>query len=147
MKNTEVLNDLILINNDRIEGYNKAAKDAKDESLRSLFTDMAQQSATMVNELKQEVKLGEDDADDGTTLKGKIYRTWMDIKVAFGGDSRKALLESCEFGEDAAQRAYEAALDEPALSIDVRNIIQKQQMELKHAHDKIKSMRDAAQPA
>lgn len=67
MKNTEVLNDLILINNDRIEGYNKAAKDAKDESLRSLFTDMAQQSATMVNELKQEVKLGEDDADDGTT--------------------------------------------------------------------------------
>ncbi|MBK8712165.1 MAG: PA2169 family four-helix-bundle protein [Niastella sp.] len=147
MKNIEVLNDLILINNDRIEGYNKAAKETKEERLRSLFADMAQQSGEMLNELKEQLKLGEADAENGTTLKGKIYRAWMDIKATFGGDDRKALLASCEFGEDAAQKAYESALNEAELSIDVRNVIQKQQMDLKHSHDRIKNMRDAAQPA
>jgi len=147
MKNIEVLNDLILINNDRIEGYNKAAKETKEERLRSLFADMAQQNGEMLNELKEQLKLGEADAENGTTLKGKIYRAWMDIKATFGGDDRKALLASCEFGEDAAQKAYESALNEAELSIDVRNVIQKQQMDLKHSHDRIKNMRDAAQPA
>ena len=38
----EVLNDLVAINNDRIEGYEKAIQEAKesDSDLKSLFTSM-----------------------------------------------------------------------------------------------------------
>ena len=43
-------------------------------------------------------------------ISGKIYRTWMDVKAAFARKERLSVLEACEFGEDAAQRAYEAAL-------------------------------------
>ena len=44
MQNTEALNDLIEINNDRVEGYNKASVQTSDEDLRSLFAKFATQS-------------------------------------------------------------------------------------------------------
>ena len=45
-KTTEVLNDLIQINNDRINGYERALKELKDEDddLRALFTNFIDQS-------------------------------------------------------------------------------------------------------
>ena len=142
MKKDEVLNDLIEINNDRNEGYKKAARQTSDEDLRSLFTNMANQSTQNVSELKMLLS-GEEKPADGTTLRGKIYRTWMDVKATFGGDDRKSLLASCEFGEDAAQKAYKTALEEKELSLDTRQVIEKQRTTQKEAHDKIKRMRDA----
>ena len=146
MKKTEAVNDLIEINNDRIAGYEKAANQASDEDLRSLFNNMAMQSRRFTNELKQSVAtLGATPAE-GTTTKGKIYRTWMDVKATFTGDSRKSVLSSCEFGEDAAQHAYETVLKEEEITGDIRRTIENQKNSLREAHDKIKNLRDA-QPA
>jgi uncharacterized protein (TIGR02284 family) len=77
---------------------------------------------------------------------GKIYRGWMDVKATFTGNDRTSILSACEFGEDAAQKAYEKALKKPGLSSDVRQLIQDQKDQLRMAHDKIKRMRDT-QPA
>ena len=60
--------------------------------------------------LATEVAALGDDIEKGTTNSGKIYRAWMDVKAAFTGHDRKAILASCEFGEDAAQAAYKTAL-------------------------------------
>ena len=143
MQNTETLNDLIEINNDRIEGYNKAAVQTKDEDLRSLFSKMAAQSSLFAGELKQLVRAEGDEPEEGTTFRGKIYRTWMDVKATFSGKDRKSVLDSCEFGEDAAQRAYRSALEDEDLSSNVRLVIEKQKAVLREAHDKIKNLRDA----
>ena len=143
-KTAEVLNDLIEINNDRIIGYEKAAKEtaAEDADLRSLFSDMAEESSDYVAELKKHVgNIGENPAE-GTTARGKIYRVWMDVKAAVTGQSRRAILASCEFGEDAAQRAYESALETEELPGEVRLLITDQKAKLKRSHDKIKRMRD-----
>src|SRR5687768_10543455 len=142
----EVLNDLIRINNDRIVGYEKAAEEARDidVDLRAIFNRMSEESRQYAAELTQEVvKLGGDPAT-GTTNSGKIYRAWMDIKATFSGSSRQAILENCEFGEDAAQKAYEAALKSDAeLPADVRQLIANQKSSLKTSHDVIKKYRDA----
>lgn len=146
-KTAEVLNDLIRINNDRIAGYEKAANEteANDTDLRSLFTDMAAESREYAAQLSNHVtRQGEESAED-STLKGKIYRTWMDVKATFSGKNRKSILASCEFGEDAAQKAYEEALNED-IPAEVRLMITEQKASLKKSHDKIKRMRDA-QPA
>ncbi|HET6993343.1 MAG TPA: PA2169 family four-helix-bundle protein [Chitinophagaceae bacterium] len=146
--NTEVLNDLIKINNDRIKGYEKAAKETadKDSDLRQLFTNMAAESVRYAQELKNlTVGKGPTPAEE-TTLDGDIYRAWMDVKATFSGKNRKAILASCEFGEDAAQKAYEKALKKPGLSSDVSQLVEEQKGQLKMAHDKIKRMRDT-QPA
>ena len=141
----EVLNDLIKINNDRIEGYNRAIKEseANDVDLKEIYKRMADQSQQYVAELSREViKLG-GDPEDGTTNAGKIYRAWMDVKAAFTGNDRHSILASNEYGEDVAQKAYKEALasDEP-LSVEIRQLIVNQQSSLKESHDLIKKYRD-----
>jgi uncharacterized protein (TIGR02284 family) len=144
-ENAEILNDLIQINNDRIEGYERAIKDTGmgDNDLRGLFQSMANESRQYVAELQQYVvREGEEPAKD-TTVRGKIYRAWMDVKATFSGHDRKSILESCEYGEDAAQRAYERALeDSEDVSPDVAHLIMDQKMKLRQSHDKIRALRD-----
>jgi uncharacterized protein (TIGR02284 family) len=66
----------------------------------------------------------------------------MDMKSAFAGKSDKSALELCEFGEDAAQKAYASALDSDDLSEDTRSLVQFQKTQLKESHDLIKAQRD-----
>src|SRR5689334_7059103 len=143
MKSPEALNDLIEINNDRVNGYEKAAAQAKDIDLRSIFNSYAADSRRFASELKELVNRGGANPAEGTTLRGKIYRTWMDVKATFGGDDRKGLLSSCEFGEDAAQRAYKAALEDKDLNSEERSLVERQKEILRGAHDKVKAMRDS----
>ena len=144
--NTEVLNDLIQINNDRVKGYEKAMEElgAQHTDLRDLFSQMISQSKQHLTALIQEVRLLGAEADTGTTTSGKIYRTWMDVKTIFTGASREAVLNNCEFGEDAAQKAYEMALETEGLSTNDRSIISEQKSELRASHDQIKRLRDSA---
>lgn len=141
----ETLNDLIRINNDRINGYEKAADEVKDADvdLRGIFAKMSGDSRDYVRELSNTVvKLGGEPATD-TTISGKIYRTWMDVKAAFASKERLSVLESCEFGEDAAQKAYDTALKSDAeMSAEIRQLIMDQKSSLKNAHDMIKKYRD-----
>jgi uncharacterized protein (TIGR02284 family) len=141
----EVLNDLIRINNDRIEGYQRANQEARDidMDLRAIFTRMADESRQYAAELIQEVvKLGGEPAE-GTTASGKIYRAWMDVKATFTGHDRQSVLASCEFGEDAAQKAYNTALESDAeMTADVRQLVANQKASLKTSHDVIKKYRD-----
>ena len=140
-----VLNDLIRINNDRINGYERAINEAKDidVDLRGIFNRMIEESRKYVAELTASVgKFGGDPAT-GTTVSGKIYRAWMDVKATFTGKDRHAILASCEYGEDAAQRAYEEALASDAdLSPEVRQMITTQKSSLRTSHDLIKQYRD-----
>lgn len=144
-ESTGVLNDLILINNDRIEGYQKAKEELKEgnEDLKALFTAMIGESHTLKLALATEVTVLGEDIEEGTTNSGKIYRVWMDVKAAFSGHDRKAVLENCEFGEDAAQKAYQMALGEDDLPGHIRTMLSDQKAILRVSHDKIKALRDA----
>jgi uncharacterized protein (TIGR02284 family) len=142
----DVLNDLIRINNDRTTGYEKASKEARsiDVDLQAVFNKMANESRKYAAQLTNEVKSLGGEVATGTTNSGKIYRAWMDVKATFSGKNRQAILESCEFGEDAAQKAYKAALASDAeISADTRQLITGQQSSLKSSHDIIKKFRDA----
>lgn len=142
----EILNDLIRINHDRITGYEKAANEAKDidVDLKAAFHKMASESRRYATELSADVvRLGGEPAS-GTTTAGKIYRGWMDVKATFTGSDRQSLLASCEFGEDAAQRAYESALSSTELQSqgDVYSLIATQKASLRISHDLVKKYRD-----
>ncbi len=145
---TEVLNDLIRINNDRIEGYEKAMAeaDAIDIDLKGIFSRMISQSRENVSELSGVVARMGEEAATGTTMGGKIYRAWMDVKNAFTAKERQSLLELCEAGEDAAQKAYREALASDAvMATEVRQLITRQQESLRTSHDLIKKYRDLHQ--
>ncbi len=141
----ETLNDLIRINNDRINGYEKAGDEIKDTDvdLKAIFSKMGNDSRDYARELSNAVvKLGGEPATD-TTISGKIYRTWMDVKAAFATKERLSVLEACEFGEDAAQKAYDSALKSDAeMDAETRQMIMDQKASLRNAHDAIKKYRD-----
>ena len=145
-KTIETLNDLIKINNDRIEGYRRAVNETKDLDiyLKATFERMITESQQYKQELTAlaEKNGGEVEIDD-TTTSGKIYRAWMDVKATFSGHDRKTVLESCEFGEDAAQRAYESAMNiSDELDAEASQLIAEQQKALKSSHDLIRKYRD-----
>lgn len=142
----EVLNDLVKVNNDRIAGYEKAISETKDldVDLKATFESMIRESEEYKRELVAKADELGGDIEEGTTTAGKIYRAWMDVKATFTGSDRKTILDSCEFGEDAAQRAYDAALaSDEEMSADIRDLIVSQQQSLKNSHDLIRKYRDA----
>jgi uncharacterized protein (TIGR02284 family) len=103
---------------------------------------MIMQSNRHRSTLTQEVQVLGASADTGTTTSGKIYRAWMDIKAIFTGHDRETVLNNCEYGEDAAQKAYKMALETEGLSADLRSIISEQRADLRTSHDRIKALRD-----
>jgi len=143
-ENAEILNDLIQINNDRIAGYEKAISELKpeDSDLKSLFVEMVGQSHKIKSNLVQEVQVFGEEAETGTTTSGKIYRAWMDVKAVFTGHDRETVLNNCEFGEDAAQKAYQMALEEDTLTANLRALVSEQRFDLRGSHDEIKALRD-----
>lgn len=143
----EILNDLIEINNDRIIGYEKAIDELKDgdEDLKTLFAGMIAESRKIRMALGQEVQGlgGEMKSGTATTNSGKIYKAWMDVKAVFTGHNRQTVLNNCEFGEDAAQKAYSIALSDEELPAYLRDMLSQQKQQLKGSHDEIKALRDA----
>ena len=145
-KNISALNNLIEINNDRVEGYETASKETESADLKSLFAALSGTSTSILSELRSEVsKLG-GTPEEGTRVTGKFFRAWMDVKAALTGNNRHEILASCEFGEDKAQEAYEDALATDAeLPTNVRQLITDQKASLLESHNLIKKYRDMHQ--
>jgi len=143
-KTIAVLNTLVTINNDRIEGYETASKETEEQDLKTLFAQLSSTSQKCKHELTNELsKLGGTSAE-GTLTIGKFFRVWMDVKAALTGKDRKAILNSCEYGEDKAKDTYENALknDKENLNLEQQTMIKAQHILLMADHDKIKSMLD-----
>jgi len=140
----DVLNDLIRINNDRMEGYEKAIKDAAGSpDLVTTFSEYSIQSRRYSSELRRIVTSLGGEPSESTTMSGKIYRIWMDMRSAISSSDRSSALDLSEYGEDAAQKAYREALKDAAdMPADILATITIQKTELKQAHDTIKRLRD-----
>ena len=140
----EILNDLVQINNDRIEGYQTAIDNLKseDNDLKPLFVSLIGESQQCKQALSKELNLLQEDTEEGTTTSGALYRAWMDVKAVFTGHNRKSILDNCEYGEDAAQKAYKDAAKEEGLTMHLRELILEQKATLRQSHDKIKQLRD-----
>lgn len=141
-----VLEDLIKINNDRIEGYEKALKDLKpeDADLRILFLKAIDQSRMMRTALGREIQTLGSDMPTGTSASGSIHRAWLELKATFTGHGRHAILSSCEYGEDAIQKAYESALSSEHLPEYLSTLVMDEKQELMVVHNEIKALRDEA---
>jgi len=141
----DTVNHVIRINKDRVEGYKLAARESEDSDLKNLFAKFSADSMGYRQELVAYItKIGGDPAED-TTQQGKVFRAWMEIKKALTGRDRKAIIGSCEFGEDAALEAYDDALKaDVVMPSDLREMLHLQRIQIRLAHDQIKAMRDQA---
>lgn len=147
MKNentVDELNRLVEINNDRIEGYEKAAENTEERDLIELFSKFKQTSKKCLGELISEITKSGGKATQETTTSGKFFRTWMDVKSALTGKDRKAILNSCEYGEENAVEVYNEVLDDNSEHLDLhqKKMIKAQLSLIKADQRTIKSMKN-----
>ena len=141
------LNSLIEINNDRIEGYEKASKETHENDLTTLFATFIKTSEKCRLELIDEVSFLGGTPAEGTKISGKFFRAWMDVKDALTGSDRKTVLDSCEHGEDAAVTTYDKVINDfgdvsLSTSSPLKSLLMKHRNLIKADHDRVRSLRD-----
>ncbi|HEY0108064.1 MAG TPA: PA2169 family four-helix-bundle protein [Fibrella sp.] len=148
IKNEEIvedLNELVKINNDRIQGYKKAMEDTEDQQLDHLFNEMIVQSQNFRSQLADHiVRIDGSGVTDATStdVSSKIHRAWIDIKAAITGKDRDTVLSSVTFGETAAVEAYEDAIEEDHIPAYIKEDLTKQLSELKAALAKMEALKE-----
>ena len=137
-----ILNELIETSKDGENGFRKAARDAHDPELKSLFSTCATRCAEGARELQQVVHASGGDPEKTGSVAAAVHRGWMSVKEAVTTRDDKAILEECERGEDYAKAQYKKALEQ-ALPANVRAIVQRQYEGVVANHDKVRALRDS----
>lgn len=141
-----VLEELIQTCKDGQKGYQEAASKVKRTDLKTFFNEQSQERGRFAGELEGELnRVGEKGKKLSGSVLGTLHRAWIDTKVGLGGGD-KTVLEWLEHGEDRAKDAYQKA-SSGSLPPNVAEIVRRQAVSVKQAHDKVKSLRDTAQAA
>jgi uncharacterized protein (TIGR02284 family) len=143
-KVTSVLNTLIKINNDRIEGYDTASKETKDVDLINLFFQFKETSKKCNTELISEVLQLGGKPQERTKIIGKFFRVWMDLKAALTNQNHNAILLSCDYGENITIIIYNKVLRKYSneLHQDHIRLIERQLILINKDLDSLRDMRD-----
>ncbi|RFP66246.1 PA2169 family four-helix-bundle protein [Hymenobacter lapidiphilus] len=137
---TDTLQELLLFVNDRIAGYKRAVDESKDAELTGYYKQLVSQSQQFANQLNQHLRQLGGGRETGTTLKGKLYRRWMDAKATVTGFDEKAILASNVYGEEWALKAYKEALDSQSLTGQLRLEVERQYEKSQQTYDKLKKL-------
>jgi uncharacterized protein (TIGR02284 family) len=141
-----VIESLIETCKDGQKGYQDAAVHVKRSELKTYFNELSLERSRFAGELEAElIRLGKPDKKVSGSVGGAVRRAWIDTKVSLGGGD-KTILESLEAGEDTAKETYEKAVSGD-LPENIAQIVRRQAASVERAHDKVKSLRDAAKAA
>lgn len=138
----DTLQELTEFINDRREGYERALRESKNSEFQAYYRRLSSQSADFANELNSHIRSYGGDPERDTTIKGKFYRQWMDVKAAFTGSDEKAIIDSNIYGEEWALKAYDDALNSGTLPPEIRQAVDRQKAASLKAYNELKSMKD-----
>jgi uncharacterized protein (TIGR02284 family) len=142
-KENTVLNNLIETLKDGQQGFKQAAESVRDPQLKALFGQYSQQRSRFAAALQSEARShGETDPETSSRATGALHRGWINLKSTITGGDEHAILAECERGEDSAVEEYKKALDD-GLTPSAQELVTRQFADIKAAHDRIKSLRDA----
>jgi uncharacterized protein (TIGR02284 family) len=138
------INSLIETLKDGEKGFKEASEAVKDPQLKSLFEQYSQQRQRFATELQAEAAgLGELKPEKSSSAAGAMHRAWINLKSAVTSGDDGAILSECERGEDSAVHEYQEAIQD-GLAGAAREIVSRQFVEIKSAHDRVKQLRDSA---
>lgn len=137
-----ILNSLIETCKDGHEGFRAAAEAVNDVDYKSLFVELSMQRQQFATELQAlVVALGTQPEESGS-VSAALHRGWLDLKAAIAQGKPHAILEECERGEDSAVAAYREALEHDNIPGNILELIERQFMGVKAAHDRVRTLRD-----
>jgi uncharacterized protein (TIGR02284 family) len=136
-----VLNDLIETSKDGEKGFRKAAEDAHDAQLKTMFLSRAEDCMCGARELQDMVQGLGGKPETGGSMSGALHRGWVDVKSAVTDRSDHEILAECEKGEDVAKKRDHDALEKD-LPLDVRSVVERQYQGMLQNHDRVRDLRD-----
>lgn len=104
----QVLQDLVLVNKDRVEGYKNLGYDSDVYELKMLFNNLADESRKCISDITKTI-LNRFASNELIHNPGKILKAWMHVPFKYKGNSSPATLHSCEIGEIAILHTYKLA--------------------------------------
>jgi uncharacterized protein (TIGR02284 family) len=135
------LNACIETCTDGEKGYASAAADVREPKLKDFLQQKSRQRAEFVVALQQAAQQLRAVPENEGTAKGAIHRGWVGVRKAVEGRSDRLILEECQRGEQAALRAYQAALKHAplkTLSPQLRGLLQTQYSAIQSALDELR---------
>jgi uncharacterized protein (TIGR02284 family) len=132
-KLTLQLQNLLSIANDSIAVYKKAANDAKGPEFTALFNDYLIERSEDAKELQLAIITTGGDPDQSGSILGTLNRYWIDIKTTMGSDEERVLLEASESHDKSAIAEYDAVLQSPDLTPELRVLLQEQRAGIEKA--------------
>ncbi|CAN5827968.1 PA2169 family four-helix-bundle protein [soil metagenome] len=142
----QVRKNLIETLEDGKKGFAEAADKLAESSRMDLvakFRDYSEQRGEFASELRNMAGSDDDSMTESGSAGAALHRGWMAIKDALTGSDAEGVLDVAEQGEDHAVSEYEKALDETDISVDLRNVIERQFAVVQAAHDDVRALRDA----
>jgi uncharacterized protein (TIGR02284 family) len=137
----KVLNSLIETTIDSVDGYERAAREAKNPEFRRVFEERAFERRRVCDELRQEVaRLGGEVEDDGSML-AKAHRSFLKVRDAIAGGDDKQVIDEVERGEDFIKSKYELAKRDDDLSIPARETVTRAYDSVKSGHDQMSALK------
>lgn len=144
-KTISVLNDLLHIINDRLEGFEKVEGKVweKNHKLQDQYEHITSQTKIMKNEIIDLITHRGGNAADSASLSGSLHRVWIDLKNSFiVGHLEESTLQNAIFGENAAIQAYQKALDSKDLDLESAEIVAEQLKKIKDSCHEFKGIYD-----
>jgi uncharacterized protein (TIGR02284 family) len=139
----KTLNSLIETTLDSADGYAEAAKDAKSESLISLFRERSTERRQVASTLQQRVRLlGGDPEDDGTVL-ASAHRMFVNLRSSLTSNDNKAVVDEVERGEDHIKSKFEDAMKDKDVSPDTMSVIADVYASVRNGHDQMRDIKQA----
>jgi len=121
------LNQLVVLAEDGKVGYENAAKDVKDEAMKSSFLIFSQERSLYAAQLRDIVyQLRGEAQDPGGDTQGSFHRVWMDIKSTFTGGDTDTIINSCITGEESAIKEFELVLNDTLIPESYKMIVREQ---------------------
>ena len=117
------LNELLEKNYDAEAGYKLAKEKVENTKLKNFFDTQQQERYNFGHELKTEMKTWGQEPDKGTSIKGDVHRTWMNIKSTFSSDKEEAMMEEAIRGEKKAVEEYNEIINDTTLPASTKNIL------------------------
>lgn len=143
-KSIVVLNNLLEINNERIEIYKTAKKVTEENDLKDLFSEFQKTSAIFKSELVEELqKMGVVPVDVARN-NSLLVRLWINFKSKLFGQEREDILNTLEYNEFVAIKSYKDTLSDNLeyLTAELHIMLKSQQLLLTAHHDKVKKLGD-----
>jgi uncharacterized protein (TIGR02284 family) len=127
------LESIISTCKDGVEGYETAAGEIEDESIKTLFLRFSQQRKGFIEDLKNEaLKLGIE-PEENTTVKGFFQRTWLAAKHTLGKNSKEQTITEAMDGERKAIETYAAAQGDMSIPEYIKDMLKEQEHLIKVA--------------